>query len=509
MKKIKNFITNHKRNLFFFLFCFLISFLVLFFCSKNSFRYEFNDWLDENAFFTVGKGWAHGLIPYKDLFEQKGPLLYFIFMIGSLFRTTDFLAIFFFEVISMSIFAYFAGKILDLYLTKKAKFIVIPVLVGMICGSNAFVYGGSAEEFCLPIFMISLYYFLRFFTEDQCQISNKTLFINGLLAGMIAMIKYNLLGFHFVFMATIFFVLLWKKQWKKAVKSSFVFLGGMLILPLVFVIYFASVGALSDFFQAYIGYNVNGYSPNQAVSFMAKIKQICLIFVHALRTNPYFSTLIPLGIFYIIFDRKIFYSFALKISLILLIFIFTFGIYFGLVEYTYYPLPLFVFVIFAFIGIMRLIDLQEQEKIRFILLLLIGLVIMGYTIWKSPNIYDKNQKRKDFAQFQFAEIIKKEEAPTLLNYGFLDGGFYLAADILPNVKYFQMQNGSPEKVQELIDIQNSYIIDKKIQFIVTRDIIGNRPIVPTMEDNYEVVKTIQQSFEDIEYVYRLWKLKEN
>lgn len=47
--------------------------------SKNSPLFIQNDWVDLNAFLTMGKGWAHGLVPYKDLFEQKGPALYFIF----------------------------------------------------------------------------------------------------------------------------------------------------------------------------------------------------------------------------------------------------------------------------------------------------------------------------------------------------------------------------------------------------------------------------------------------
>ena len=40
---------------------------------------KMNNWVDENAFFTVGKAWGHGLIPYRDMFEQKGPVLFLIF----------------------------------------------------------------------------------------------------------------------------------------------------------------------------------------------------------------------------------------------------------------------------------------------------------------------------------------------------------------------------------------------------------------------------------------------
>ena len=37
--------------------------------------YPFNPWDDANCFFTLGRGIIHGLVPYRDLYEQKGPLL--------------------------------------------------------------------------------------------------------------------------------------------------------------------------------------------------------------------------------------------------------------------------------------------------------------------------------------------------------------------------------------------------------------------------------------------------
>ena len=80
MAIIKKYISKYKYQLF----CLMVSFSMLLFTSKNSFLYTFNDWCDANAFFTVGKSIIHGLVPYKDLFEQKGPLLYFIYSFGYL-----------------------------------------------------------------------------------------------------------------------------------------------------------------------------------------------------------------------------------------------------------------------------------------------------------------------------------------------------------------------------------------------------------------------------------------
>ena len=46
--------------------------------------FPFNPWDDANCFFTVGRGITKGLVPYRDLYEQKGPLLYFIYALAAL-----------------------------------------------------------------------------------------------------------------------------------------------------------------------------------------------------------------------------------------------------------------------------------------------------------------------------------------------------------------------------------------------------------------------------------------
>ena len=78
LKKIKS------KNYCYYYYCLLLSFFVLLGTSKNSFLYAFNDWVDANAFFTVGKSIMNGVVPYRDLFEQKGIFLYFIYGFGYL-----------------------------------------------------------------------------------------------------------------------------------------------------------------------------------------------------------------------------------------------------------------------------------------------------------------------------------------------------------------------------------------------------------------------------------------
>ena len=124
MKRIKDLIFKHKYPIFFF-FC---AFLILLFTSKNSFLFKLNDWVDANAFYTVGKGMMNGVIPYRDLFEQKGPLLYVIYGIGYLFSPTTFHGVFILEVLFFTVFLYYIHKIICMFFeNKKYSLIIVPI----------------------------------------------------------------------------------------------------------------------------------------------------------------------------------------------------------------------------------------------------------------------------------------------------------------------------------------------------------------------------------------------
>ena len=79
---------------FLLLFSFLISTLFLLVCTKSSPLYPMNDWVDVNCFFTMGKSILHGIVPYAELYEQKGPVLYFMYAIAALISDQSFFGVF-------------------------------------------------------------------------------------------------------------------------------------------------------------------------------------------------------------------------------------------------------------------------------------------------------------------------------------------------------------------------------------------------------------------------------
>ena len=74
--------------------CFGCAAVLLLFCSGTSPLYNGHDWTDANTYLTMGRGLLHGVVPYRDLFDHKGPLLYFVYALGALLSPSGFFGIY-------------------------------------------------------------------------------------------------------------------------------------------------------------------------------------------------------------------------------------------------------------------------------------------------------------------------------------------------------------------------------------------------------------------------------
>ena len=196
------------------LFSLLVSAAVLTVCSKNSFLYPMNDWVDVNCFFTVGRGITHGLVPYRDLYDQKGPLLYFVYALAALISEHSFLGVFVIEALLFSLFLYLGGRTAELLSEKPGAFWLTTAGLGIgIPLSPAFSHGGSAEEFFLPAFAGALYIVLKAMHERR-PLTRRQSALLGVLAAAALWTKYTFCG---LFAGLAAAVLIWysvDRMWK-------------------------------------------------------------------------------------------------------------------------------------------------------------------------------------------------------------------------------------------------------------------------------------------------------
>ena len=495
---------KNKKIIIFFV---AMAILILLFTSKYSILYPFNDWQDSNSFLTVARSMIDGKIVYKDIIEQKGPILYVIYMIGYIFSIGKISGIFLLEVISLSIVFYYAYKILKLFINTKYDFLFIPIFGVFICTSYSFVHGGSAEEFCLPFLMISLYYFIYHFVKKE--LTYKQLFINGILSMIVALIKFSLLGFWFGFMAIIFFDLIFKKQYKKAFISCIVFLSGMFLIGFICIIYFLLNDALNDFVYSYFLINAGSYAKESSNIFIRIVKCFYEGFIN-LGRNIGFLILTPFLIYSIF---KIFKESKTKIAIISIFLLLFMGIYIGLRSYKYYTIPLLIFYIFVFIFFniryKEKIDKIKVNKNILIILCVLGIGICSYCFanYRSYILTSQN----DYAQFRIANIIKSEsDNPTILNYGSLDYGFYNILNVIPDCKYFHRMNINYDKLPDNYDVQKEYIVNKKVEYVIVGIRKDNKKVLDDFDfilNNYEIIYEDNQIYEKHNVHFYLFKLK--
>ncbi len=439
------------------LFCIVISILFLTLGSKTSWLYSFHDWFDSNAFFTVGKAMKYGIVPYRDLFEQKGPLLYFLHTLASMISESSFIGVWLFQVVFFTIFLYYNAKICDLYLSKKSKFYLLPLLSFIILMMKSYRYGDSVEEFTLPLIAIGLYHLL-YYTKDYRKIPDRIFLLQGVFAGIVLLMKYTLLGFWFGWMSFFFFYLIQQKEYSKGIRAAVLFLGGMALPMIPVILYFLYHHALQDFIDCYFLINMNSYTVS--LHGFKWCSWILSTVFHKLVQEPLFSLFIVLGGFF--FYRKRTQEATLWGVLNCLLFLIL-SVYGGGRSYSYYFLIFAPFAIFGLIELFSYLPLPKKATAPGFVIITLLFIMLGF----QQNTTDLKRSKEDFAQYQFAKIIAaRGKAPTLLNYGFLDGGFYLTTKTVPQLKYFQKTNIPYQKYPANIEEQKKAILQEEINYVV-------------------------------------------
>lgn len=488
------------------IYSFILAFFFLMIGSKSSPIYPMNDWVDANAFFTMGKGIVHGLVPYRDLFEQKGPILYFIYAISYLISNHTFLGVFFIEVIALTVALFYFYKILVLYEREHQFYLSAPFVLTILLTMKAFTHGGSCEELMFPFFIMSFYHFLYLLKEKQYKQGNRKLyFYEGIIVGIILWTKFILLGFWIGFVLFIGFLLLINKNYKELFKMIISYLLGILVVTLPILIYFGIYGALDDLFNAYFYFNIFAYPPEESFTILERLAELWDIYFVNMKRNSIYMVTLLLGIVAFIRDKKIIKR-ELKIG-VLIVYLSTFFFnYIGLKRYIYYFLVMSPFIVLFGIFISNVFT-HIHIPTKYMAIIVIP-VLWFFVYQFSPNTYFIETSKESLAQYTFADIINQEENPTLLQYGYLDCGFYMVADILPTEKYFMKLNISYDVFPDIMDAQNLAIQEKHTDFVVMRlgkDKDSYDLKIPYLYDSYEVIKEQIQSYGQKDYKYVLFK----
>lgn len=459
----------------------LIGAAVLFFCSKSSFAYPINDWSDANIYLSAGKGMLEGRVMYRDLYDHKGPVIYGLHALCALISPRSFAGVYLLEVIMAAWFLTTAYRLMALYGGEKAAGLALPVLALTVYSSYSFQLGDSAEELCLPLMLYALYQALCFLKGKQ-PMTRGRLALQGFLLGCVFWSKFTLCGAQGAVILVVLGYTLRRDGWRAALSSLGWLLLGLLASTVPWLLYFGLNGAIGDWLRVYLYDNLFLYSGEGGSGLLNRCVLMAKSAFDWLWQNPLYAIPTLLGMGWLCLrPAAAAWERALWVSAFLLCGL---GVFITGRTYPYYALALAAFAPAPFIWLSTWLAgcLNGRGRLRRGLTIGLCALCVGLCPLLSPNVAASfGQKRENTMQYRFAAIINTTPNATLLNYGFMDAGFYTAAGIAPSVKYYHQTN---VPLQEMLDEQERYIAEAVCDYVVTR---GMQP--EDITDHYDLVAT--------------------
>ena len=470
------------------LFFILIAILFIFVESTStSFLYKYIVGMDSPIFIIIGKYWNNNFIPYVNLFDHKGPIIFFIDMIGfNLFKNVS--GIMVLQIISMFFTIVGLFKIIKLKIQSNKKSIVI-TLISICTLFLTYTEGNLTEEYCLPFIVFCLYLNLKFFNEKNDNLKHNYLY--SLFYGISFSICFLTRITNAISICCgvfiIFIILLKNKQYKNIIINALFFLIGFLIMLLPFVIYFYLKDALYDFLYGTILYNFK-YQSN-TVHWWKEANPL----KELIRFLVYFFPTYALVIFSIIYIyyRSNNYNYY-------------FYVFLGVIETIFFLLgrvyPHYAMICLPNMAIMltELNSLKVKEifqKIMYVILIMYFIISLFYMLYKLKNNYIDSLSVSPTAYETLIELIPDNEKDSFIGYN-TNANIYLWFDLKPAYKHFILQEFQSQNDENMKKEIYDEFNEGSVKWILTQskvDIIEN-----ILEKRYHKVEEVMEN--NVKYV---------
>jgi len=466
---------------------------------------------DVIMFRVFGEGWSRGMIPYRDLFDHKGPVFHLFYMLG--YRISDSKwSMFIIQCVIFSITLGSFYKIARLFVREKLAFIF--VLMTLLVMNRCLDWGGMTEEFSLPFLCVSLYFQLLWFKKCQeaqragkkiCRHPWQWAFIYGVSFMCIAFIRLNNAFALCFFVLVIAIRLAVNSEYRNLLQNAGGFLLGMLLVFLPVSIYFIANHAFYDMIYSVFLFNLKymeltaqTYSISQWVYVLVYLLPLLILFavsiLYGFRCDRWLGTACALCCVF---------SFRLLTT--------------GSILAHYYVLciPYFPIALGMFKEIISIKNRLFTERVLAWGILLVILVFCVISVYASVRHYERFAAIRDHdttAEFyesarRISEEIPPDERDRVMGYNFscVDASWYLVTDIMPCYRYFGLTEWFA-KIDPAIGEENaSFLKSGRAKWVVTmRGEFEDEAIKAILADKYYLYKTehLDTSDRDID-LYRL------
>ena len=273
-------------------FCMIIALIV----STTYNLSPFNQYItnqDSSVFLYIGEKMRQGYVPYQDLFDHKGIILYFIQCLGEALPFGNFAGVWLLEIINMGATAWLLLRISELFTKKTVIKYISLVGVLMVCGFQFYSGGNYTEEWALPWLCLAIYIFLKYLGTGSYRFSE--IIWLGIGFAVVALLRVNMVTVWAAMMPVVIIKMIMERKYKDIGQCAGGFLTGLLIITIPVLIYTIVTGCLDDMITCYIIFN---FSYSQDAGKWNHIIQCIWRFVQLV---PYACVF---GILALVFNRK-------------------------------------------------------------------------------------------------------------------------------------------------------------------------------------------------------------
>ena len=490
--------TRKNLIIYAFLTLFCIAFLLLLSASTSPLYKDLCDG-DSSIFIFFGKAITLGKDAYRDYFDHKGPILFYINALGY-FLTKSKVGVFILQCISLSISSIFMYKTARFF-TKPIRS-VICVIITILAFGATISDGNLTEEYCILYCMIAIYTALKFITKHpKAPHPHKNMVIYGICFGICAFIRVNngliICGIVFVTIMTDFI----NEHIKEIFKNILYFIVGVLIVAVPVCLFFLIKGTLSDMLFSTFVFNFlyasEGSSEKTSSAILLLLQWVAPVLMMIFISSFFAKRLGP----------KV-ASFITTISIFALI-----PILLGF-SYTHYYTTL-IPLIPIYCAVFFYIASNKINILAVILCVIMAFPLANYFVQSESNIvhyskklYSQNHPAKTsdvysdiyYSAKQLSSRIPDEDKDSVYCYD-ISATWLLQADIMPCFKIFILQEWWSEMYPEFGRQINQMMLEKQPKWVVIHniDIVNSKQFMNIINNNYELVD---------EYSYdRVYKVK--
>lgn len=497
-----------------FLVFFVGSLIMLFFSSVHSPFYRYCHFQDANVYMSVARAMQHGLMPYRDVFDHKGILLYILNYFAAVAFPKSMSGIYILLSLSSAVCLFYGYRISRLFVSSTGAWIAtFPLMLIMAAVNRPYPFGaGAADEYLMPCVMGCLYYLLRFcrYADKQTAISRRHLLLGsmavGFMCGYIFWIKFPMvavIGFSFLLSYALLII---KKRYKDVVHSLAFVLSGVILISLPILVFLWKNHLFEDIWSGYFVFNykyatanapADHIEPNFEHFYFAVPQVACAIF-----GLIYFSAKTKF------ISRK---SFFCVFGYLVLTFL---SIAVSKRYYAYYFLLIIPFLIFATTAVVHFAQQIFADRLRFhmafrnglvsgmVAILIIGAIVSSMFNWENGSVLfpETNSERYAAIMNQYWEVNGTDESPRIVSLLGIEVGLMQLCDTYPRDRYFYYPAVFGDKADEIKHEQIRYIENGLPDFVFIL-LGGDGDVIPWFREKnpeYEVIYMQRGSEQDDE-----------